>query len=82
MPPGRKPKRKMATAPGSSGMFVQSEKFVLEHGGRLGDISIYGQESNATTRKHALMDLALRGVEADFGPAAIKTNMEGLGYGL
>jgi type I restriction enzyme M protein len=35
---------------GSGGMFVQSEKFVLEHGGRIGDLSIYGQESNATTR--------------------------------
>jgi type I restriction enzyme M protein len=53
---------------GSGGMFVQSEKFVLEHGGRLGDISIYGQESNATTRRLAVMNLALRGIEADFGP--------------
>ncbi len=52
---------------GSGGMFVQSEKFVLEHGGRLGDISIYGQESNATTRRLALMNLAIRGIEADFG---------------
>ncbi|MEI7687572.1 MAG: class I SAM-dependent DNA methyltransferase, partial [Planctomycetota bacterium] len=53
---------------GSGGMFVQSEKFVLEHGGRLGDISIYGQESNSTTRRLALMNLAIRGIEADFGP--------------
>ena len=53
---------------GSGGMFVQSEKFVEAHGGRLGDISIYGQESNATTRRLAVMNLALRGVEADFGP--------------
>ena len=52
---------------GSGGMFVQSEKFVVEHGGRIGDISIYGQESNATTRKLALMNLAIRGIEADFG---------------
>jgi type I restriction enzyme M protein len=36
---------------GSGGMFVQSEKFVESHGGKLGDISIYGQESNATTRR-------------------------------
>src|SRR5256714_6611454 len=36
---------------GSGGMFVQSEKFVEAHGGKLGDISIYGQESNATTRR-------------------------------
>jgi type I restriction enzyme M protein len=53
---------------GSGGMFVQSEKFVLAHGGRIGDISIYGQESNATTRRLAVMNLALRGIEADFGP--------------
>jgi type I restriction enzyme M protein len=56
------------TACGSGGMFVQSEKFVLEHGGRIGDISIYGQESNATTRRLAIMNLAIRGIEADFGP--------------
>ena len=53
---------------GSGGIFVQSEKFVEAHGGRLGDISIYGQESNATTRRLAVMNLALRGIEADFGP--------------
>ena len=49
-------------------MFVQSEKFVESHGGKLGDISIYVQESNATTRRLAVMNLALRGIEADFGP--------------
>ncbi|WP_310570272.1 class I SAM-dependent DNA methyltransferase [Gemmatimonas sp.] len=53
---------------GSGGMFVQSEKFVESHGGRRGDISVYGQESNATTRRLAVMNLALRGIEADFGP--------------
>ena len=53
---------------GSGGMFVQSEKFVESHGGQLGDISIYGQESNPTTRRLAIMNLALRGIEADFGP--------------
>lgn len=53
---------------GSGGMFVQSEKFVEEHGGRLGDIAVYGQESNPTTRRLAVMNLALRGIEADFGP--------------
>jgi type I restriction enzyme M protein len=52
---------------GSGGMFVQSEKFVESHGGKLGDISIYGQESNPTTRRLAVMNLALRGIEADFG---------------
>ena len=58
---------------GSGGMFVQSEKFVEAHGGRLGDISIYGQESNATTRRLAVMNLALRGIEADFGPEYAET---------
>ncbi len=53
---------------GSGGMFVQSEKFVEAHGGKVGDISIYGQESNATTRRLAVMNLAIRGIEADFGP--------------
>jgi type I restriction enzyme M protein len=53
---------------GSGGMFVQSEKFVESHGGMLGGISIYGQESNTTTRSLAVMNLALRGTEADFGP--------------
>ena len=52
---------------GSGGMFVQSEKFVEAHGGKLGDIAVYGQESNPTTRRLAVMNLALRGIEADFG---------------
>lgn len=58
---------------GSGGMFVQSEKFVEEHGGRIGDIAIYGQESNATTRRLAIMNLAIRGIEADFGPEQADT---------
>jgi type I restriction enzyme M protein len=58
---------------GSGGMFVQSEKFVEAHGGKLGDISIYGQESNPTTRRLAVMNLALRGIEADFGPEQADT---------
>ena len=53
---------------GSGGMFVQSEKFVEAHGGKIGDISIYGQESNSTTRRLAVTNLALRGIESDFGP--------------
>ena len=57
---------------GSGGMFVQSEKFVQEHGGRIGDISIYGQESNQTTWRLCKMNLAIRGIEAD-----IKWNSEG-----
>ncbi len=52
---------------GSGGMFVQSEKFVKEHGGRSGDISIYGQESNPTTWRLAKMNLAIRGIEANLG---------------
>ena len=50
---------------GSGGMFVQSEKFVEEHGGRIGDIAIYGQESNYTTWRLARMNLAVRGIDAD-----------------
>jgi len=53
---------------GSSGMFVQSEEFIRAHGGRLTDISIYGQESNPTTWKLAQMNLAIRGIEANLGP--------------
>lgn len=53
---------------GSSGMFVQSEEFIREHGGRIGDISIFGQESNPTTWKLAKMNLAIRGIEANLGP--------------
>ena len=48
---------------GSSGMFVQSEEFIRAHGGRLGDIAIYGQESNYTTWRLAKMNLAIRGIE-------------------
>ncbi|NNM85309.1 MAG: SAM-dependent DNA methyltransferase [Phycisphaerales bacterium] len=52
---------------GSGGMFVQSEKFVLAHGGRIGDIAVYGQESNPTTWRMAKMNLAIRGIDADLG---------------
>ena len=48
---------------GSGGMFVQSEKFLEQHGGRLGDISVYGQESNPTTLRLAKMNLAIRGID-------------------
>ncbi|MCB1650706.1 MAG: SAM-dependent DNA methyltransferase [Alphaproteobacteria bacterium] len=53
---------------GSGGMFVQSEKFVEEHGGRLGDISVYGQESNFTTWRLCKMNLAIRQIEGNIGP--------------
>jgi type I restriction enzyme M protein len=57
---------------GSGGMFVQSEKFVEEHEGRIGDIAIYGQESNYTTWRLCKMNLAVRGIDAD-----IKWNSDG-----
>ena len=52
---------------GSGGMFVQSEKFIEAHGGRVGDISIYGQESNPTTWQLARVNLAIRGIEGNLG---------------
>jgi len=52
---------------GSGGMFVQSEEFVKAHGGRVDDISVYGQESNPTTWRLAAMNLAIRGFAADLG---------------
>ena len=58
---------------GSGGMFVQSEKFVKAHQGRLDDISIYGQESNETTYKLCRMNLAIRGIDG----TNIKWNPEG-----
>ena len=53
---------------GSGGMFVQSEKFIEEHGGRVGDISVFGQESNHTTWRLAKMNLAIRGIDGNLGP--------------
>lgn len=50
---------------GSGGMFVQSEKFINEHSGRLDDLSIYGQELNHTTWRLAKMNMAIRGIDAD-----------------
>ncbi len=53
---------------GSGGMFVQSAKFIRDHSGNRGVISVYGQESNADTWKMAKMNMAIRGIDADFGP--------------
>jgi len=53
---------------GSGGMFVQSEIFIEQHGGKVGDISIYGQESNPTTWRLAKMNLAIRGIDTNLGP--------------
>ncbi|MFN7931360.1 MAG: class I SAM-dependent DNA methyltransferase [Blastocatellia bacterium] len=52
---------------GSGGMFVQSEKFIESHGGKFGDISIYGQESNPTTWRLVAMNLAIRGMDFNLG---------------
>ena len=54
---------------GSGGMFVQSEKFVEAHGGRIGDVSICGQESNHTTWRLAKLNLAIRGIDANIARA-------------
>lgn len=72
----------------ATGLFVQSETPVRMTGGRIGDVAAYGQESNSTTRRLAMMNRAIRGIEGDLRPvyvskleAAIKTNWKGLGYG-
>jgi type I restriction enzyme M protein len=52
---------------GSGGMFVQSEKFLEAHGGSATDISVFGQEFNATTWRLAKMNLAIRGIESNLG---------------
>jgi len=58
---------------GSGGMFVQSEKFVKQHQGKIDDISIYGQESNQTTWRLCKMNLAIRGIDS----SQVKWNNEG-----
>lgn len=58
---------------GSGGMFVQSEKFVENHRGKVNDIAIYGQESNQTTWRLAKMNLAIRGIDS----SQVKWNSEG-----
>jgi type I restriction enzyme M protein len=58
---------------GSGGMFVMSEKFVKQHQGRIDDITIYGQESNQTTWRLAVMNLAIRGIDSE----QVKWNNEG-----
>jgi type I restriction enzyme M protein len=61
---------------GSGGMFVQSERFVEAHGGKLGQISIYGQESNPTTRRLCAMNLAIRGIDFNLGKTHGDTFLE------
>ena len=58
---------------GSGGMFVQSEKFIEAHQGRIDDIHIFGQESNQTTWKLCKMNLAIRNIDSD----QVKWNNEG-----
>ncbi len=70
---------------GSSGMFVQSEKFIVahqDHYKKKGQnfsfnpadlISLFGQESNQTTWRLAKMNLAIRGIDS----SNIKWNNEG-----
>ena len=53
---------------GSGGMFVQSAKFISAHSGKRGAISVFGQEANADTWKMAKINMAIRGIDADFGP--------------
>ncbi|AGX88597.1 type I restriction-modification system subunit M [Candidatus Symbiobacter mobilis] len=59
-------------AMGSGGFFVQSEEFIEQHGGKVangktGQISVYGQESNPTTWRLAAMNMAIRGIDFNFG---------------
>lgn len=71
-------------AMGSGGFFVQSEKFIERHAGEFAvdsitqkqKISIYGQEYNYTTWQLAAMNMAIRGLDYDFGkePASTYTN--------
>ena len=58
---------------GSGGMFVQSADFVGHHSGSINDLSIFGQDANPTTRKMAIMNLAIRGIEADLGAYNVDT---------
>lgn len=53
---------------GSGGMFVQSVKFLQAHSGKRDQIAVFGQESNADTWKMAKMNMAIRGIDANFGP--------------
>lgn len=63
---------------GSGGMFVQSAKFIQRHAGNIENISVYGQEANATTWKMAQMNLAIRGIDANLGKYAADTFFEDL----
>ena len=63
---------------GSGGMFVQSETFVENHSGNINNLSIYGQEANADTWKMAKINMAIRGIEPNFGPHQADTFIDDL----
>lgn len=63
---------------GSGGMFVQSTKFIQNHSGNINDLSVYGQESNPDTWKMAKMNMAIRGIEANFGESHADTFLNDL----
>lgn len=70
-------------AMGSGGFFVQSEEFIEQHGGKAangksGQISVYGQESNPTTWRLAAMNMAIRGIDFNFGPGPADTLLNDL----
>lgn len=67
---------------GSGGMFVQSAKFIEKHSGNSKTVSVYGQEANADTWKMAKINMAIRGIEADFGPHHADTFTNDLHKGL
>ncbi|MFZ5958856.1 type I restriction-modification system subunit M [Pseudomonas knackmussii] len=70
-------------AMGSGGFFVQSEEFIELHGGKVangktGQISVYGQESNPTTWRLAAMNMAIRGIDFNFGGLPADTMLNDL----
>jgi type I restriction enzyme M protein len=67
---------------GSGGMFVQSKKFIEAHGGKVGELSVFGQEWNSTTWRLAKMNLAIRAIEANLGPEWANTFSNDLHKGL
>ncbi|EGO7852005.1 N-6 DNA methylase [Enterococcus faecalis] len=67
---------------GAGGMFIQSEKFVEKHQGKIGDISVYGQEFNPTTWQLCKMNLAIRGIDGNIGTHNADTFQNDLHKGL
>lgn len=67
---------------GAGGMFIQSEKFVEKHQGKIGDISVYGQEFNPTTWQLCKMNLAIRGIDGNIGTNNADTFQNDLHKGL